>query len=95
LLDVLSGVPVGAMVHFRAAVLARHASIEAWSADALRVSGWSRDAWKHPLEQMLLLPDGVLEDCSRRLLNFTIDHRVTHRGFDGDGDEGGRTGVRI
>lgn len=76
LLTILSSVPLEAMGHFHAAVLTTHDSLEAWAAEALRVSGWTREAWKRPLEQVLLLPDGVLQDNSRRLLKMTLEFYV-------------------
>jgi hypothetical protein len=80
LMTVLSSVPLQAMAHFRAAVLTTHASLEAWSADALRVSGWTREVWRHPLEQVILLPDGVLQDSYRRLLKMTLRDCVYRSG---------------
>lgn len=72
LVTVLSSVPLEAMAHFRDAVLTSHSSLEAWGAAALRVFGWNRDAWKQPLEQILRLPEGTLQDRYRRLLKMTL-----------------------
>ncbi len=72
LMTVLSSVPLQAMAHFRDAVLTTHASIEAWGADALRVSGWTREVWNGPLERMISLPDGDLQDSYRRLMKMAL-----------------------